>query len=86
MTYHCGIGSGMAALGFTPCEPYLLCDGCGARYEIVKRGVCCAPNWLLDNKAPKGWGYKRAEPKTMHYCPDCNAHRRWRSSQSEVKP
>jgi hypothetical protein len=47
------------------------CDRCGVRYEIIMRGFVCAPAWLLDNKAPKGWGFKRVKERTEHYCPEC---------------
>ena len=53
MTYHAGIGMGMRALGFEPCDPYVTCDGCGVtNWGINYDGMTAA--WLRNGTAPKG--------------------------------
>jgi len=71
MTYHCGIGAGMAALGIRPRDPYVVCDapGCAARCEgLTRDGMPRA--WIRSGKAPPGWRkVERAETVPLHYCP-----------------
>jgi len=71
MTYRCGIGAGMAQLGFEPCEPHLVCDDCGLKLTIDRDRI--APAWLLNNKAPKGWLciHNREDFTRTDYCPRC---------------
>ena len=73
MTYHCGIGPGMAQLGFEPCEPHLVCDDCGLRLTIDRSRI--APAWLLNDTAPRGWLCVHSEVDGAHtrtdYCPRC---------------
>lgn len=74
MTYRCGIGDGLAALGFTPGPPHVRCDapGCAATCEAkVTRGG--APAWLRNGTAPHGWRKLKLDDGTSRdYCP---AHR-----------
>lgn len=73
MTYHCGIGPGMAQLGLDPCEPHLVCDDCGLRLTIDRSRI--APAWLLNNKAPKEWLciHNKVDGARTDYCPRCKA-------------
>lgn len=68
MTYHCGIGEGMAALGLTPREPHFACDGCPTVHTLAND---IAPAWFAADKPPPGWRQVIAEPKKLHYCPVC---------------
>jgi len=72
MSYHVGIGPGMAALGLTPCEPHITCDGCGATRLVAPHGI--APVWFLDGRAAPGWRLKREGEhleKRTDLCPKC---------------
>lgn len=56
MTYHCGLGPGMAALGIAPRDPFISCDHPGC--EATKNGL--NPDgmpyvWMRNGKAPPGW-------------------------------
>jgi hypothetical protein len=76
MTYRCGIGNSMQELGFDPCAPHLVCDGCGMiKWAVTQKGD--APQWLLKGKAPPGWAMDRHEDDVTgrvvrkDYCPRC---------------
>ena len=77
MTYHAGIGFGMQALGLTPCEPHVTCDGCGAVASCyTKRGDVAA--WIRKGKHPPRWAGTRVECEDgtiarTDYCPKCRA-------------
>lgn len=74
MTYHAGLGLGMAAFGLAPWEPHVTCDGCGARRSGETRSGAPAA-WLRKRKAPPGWLLIRTE-EPFHredYCPACKA-------------
>ena len=67
MTYHCGIGPGMAKLGLQPREPHIVCDDCRATVAIVDR----PPAWFMSGKPPPGWRQTGDEPPHQHYCGIC---------------
>ncbi len=72
MSYRCGIGPGLAALGMEPGEPRVTCDGCGLRTGVTKAsGMPYA--WFLNRKGPPGWKSTRtADGATSHdLCPRC---------------
>lgn len=73
MTYRCGIGLGMAALGIEPGPPHVRCDTCGLRISAeTKAGG--PTQWLLKRKAPKGWLMIRPNDDATQrrdYCPRC---------------
>lgn len=73
MTYHVGIGLGMASIGIRPCEPHISCDGCGLVYNIRTDRI--PPLWFLDGKAPRGWKQIRTSTADIvsrrDYCPRC---------------
>lgn len=76
MSYHCGVGHGMQALGYSPREPHIQCDGCLKVYVIKARGAGgAAPAWFIDGKAPPGWRKVNegttVEPVRRDYCKDC---------------
>lgn len=74
MTYRCGIAPSMAALGFTPGPPRVICDGCGAVHGVEKRnGMAYA--WFLDGKAPPGWLIERDDDERRDYCRECREKR-----------
>jgi hypothetical protein len=76
MSYQCGAGQSMARFGLEPGPPHIRCDNCGMKLEARAKGGC-APTWLLDEKAPRGWllilrpsgveGVRLRED----YCPAC---------------
>lgn len=81
MTYHCGIGGGMALVGFQPREPGIECDGCGVEHVVKPRGAGSAPpSWFLDGKPPPGWRTLRVHDgsKRWDLCPAC-----WRGPPTE---
>jgi hypothetical protein len=60
VTYRCGIGAGMAALGITPRDPHVVCDGCGlVATGVTHRGFPTA--WLRNGKSPPGWLMTRVD-------------------------
>lgn len=72
MTYRCGIGPGMAAIGLAPREPHFECDGDGC--DAVRSVGDFPPRWFLAGKPPPGW---RKVPRvdsdlSDHYCRDCS--------------
>lgn len=74
VTYHAGLM--LAAAGGVDREPRLTCNGCGVVHHISPRKP--APQWLLNNKAPRGWRREpvvepvtNAELPSKHYCPRC---------------
>jgi hypothetical protein len=70
MTYRCGIGAGLEALGMEPGPPHIRCDapGCTRTFEAVAtRGG--PPAWLRNGTAPKGWRTERDGDKRRDYCP-----------------
>jgi hypothetical protein len=71
VSYRCGVGAGMHKLGFEPCEPAIVCDGCGLVHNIVGRGFSNAPAWFLDGKAPRGWRQQKDGDARKDYCPRC---------------
>lgn len=76
MTYHCGIGGGMRAIGLEPCDPHIKCDGCGLVRSIPTRGIWAA-KWFLDGKAPPGWsGGRRTDHTREDWCQRCTAERK----------
>ena len=71
MTYHAGIGLGMAVLGFRPREPHVTCDGCGMVASGVTRDGWPTA-WLRNGTAPPGWRLTRREDGTSdHRCKAC---------------
>lgn len=76
MTYQCGIGGGMARLGFRPCEPHIVCDGCGVTRPICGQRTCGPQAWFLRGKAAPKWsGGRRADHTREDWCPACTAVR-----------
>ena len=76
MTYRAAI-FGLSHIGIPDHpEPTVYCDGegCTARVVALTRAGC-APAWLLDGKAPKGWRVERFEDGACRrdYCPQCRA-------------
>lgn len=71
MTYQCGIGRGMEALGLSPCRPHIRCDGCGLVLDaLTKNGL--PHRWLLDQTAPRGWSVRIPEDgQRIDHCPRC---------------
>ena len=73
MTYHCGLGAGMARLGLTPRDAYIVCDGCGRREECLTRdGMPKA--WMREVGTPRGWRTVRLENgngKRVDTCKAC---------------
>lgn len=73
MSYRCGMGYGMARLGFEEGPPHIRCDDCGTRLNATTRSGG-QPAWLLNSKAPKGWLLIRQDDHTrIDYCPACRA-------------
>ena len=73
VSYRVGIGPGLAAIGFEPREPALVCDGCGVTRSVMGRGIGCAASWFLDGKAAPGWSLRREGEKRSDFCPKCKA-------------
>lgn len=73
MTYQCGIGPGMKALGLTPGPPHFRCDDCGTTFEIKRNPP---PAWFLAGKAPRGWVLECSEGPKKHYCGRCKVRHR----------
>lgn len=71
MSYHCGIGSGMQAIGYEPRDAHIECDNCGLVRNIVKPGRMGPPAWFLDGKAAPGWKLVRTGETRADYCPRC---------------
>ena len=74
MSYHAGIGPGMASIGLAAREPAVRCDGCGAEHIVKPRGAgSVPPAWLLDGKPPPGWRGLRSHDgsKRWDLCPTC---------------
>ena len=73
MSYRVGIGFGMASLGFQPCDPAIICDGCGLVRPIVSSGRMGPPAWFLDGKAPPKWkqGKRIPDGDRQDFCPRC---------------
>jgi hypothetical protein len=74
MSYRCGIGSTLAAVGgCEPSDPHILCDGCGAVVTIRR-----PPAWFLAGKPPRGWrGLRMADgSRRWDLCPRC-----WRGAE-----
>ena len=71
MSYRCGLGMGMEALGFEPGPPMLRCDypGCtGFKEDLPTRGG--APAWLRNGTAPRGWKtVKHPSGRRYDLCP-----------------
>ena len=79
MSYRAGIGAGMARIGFTPGEPHIQCDGCGA-VRLVAGKTSYAPAWFLAGRAPPGWRGVRTHDgeKRWDLCPRC-----WKGAQND---
>lgn len=76
MTYQCGIGGGMARLGFTPCEPHIICDGCGATRLVSTQRTHGPAQWFFKGKCPPGWsGGRKADHTRDDWCPACTARK-----------
>ncbi len=59
MSYHCGIGPGMRALGMEPCDPHIKCDTCGlVRSVETSRDMGRPAAWFLNRKKAPGWGLR----------------------------
>lgn len=72
MSYRVGVGGGMAALGFQPCEPAIICDGCGLVHRIVARNRMGPPAWFFDGKAPPEWKLAQSEHGARQdFCKRC---------------
>ena len=69
MTYRCGIGENMRALGYEPGKPGIQCDSCGAKHVINDRRP--PPLWFLDGKAPRRWRVVRENGERIDTCPMC---------------
>ena len=75
MTYRCGIGLGMAAIGIEPGPPHVRCDTCGLRIS-AETNSGRPKAWLLNRKAPPGWLMIRPSDDATQrrdYCPRCKA-------------
>lgn len=70
MTYRCGIGPGIAALGVEPGPPRITCNLCARVLEVreVRGG---APAWLRNGTAPKGWRLVYEDGHRIDLCPRC---------------
>jgi hypothetical protein len=79
MTYLCGIGAGMAAIGIAQREPQIVCNKCGlVRHIYGTNGF--APNWFLNRKPAPGWSLDRVEHEDgrverTDLCPRCRPPR-----------
>jgi hypothetical protein len=72
VSYRVGVGGGMAALGFQPCDPAIICDGCGLVRPIVSPGRMGPPAWFFDGKAPPKWKLAQSEHGARQdFCPRC---------------
>lgn len=73
MSYHAGIGQGLARIGLEPMEPHFECDGCGAQHAVKPRGRAGPPSWFLNGKPPPGWRTLRKHDgsKRWDLCPAC---------------
>ena len=75
MTYKFGKCYGMRRLGFTPCDPHFVCDGCGAVRPVVRPGASnmMPGQWFLDGKPPPDWRSLRmvSGEKRWDLCPRC---------------
>ena len=72
MTYRCAI-YGLKHFGIPDHPiPSIYCDECGQRKDArTKSG--CAPTWLLNGKAPRGWRveYDAENHTRRDWCPRC---------------
>jgi hypothetical protein len=73
VSYRVGVGGGMAALGFQPCDPAIICDGCGLVRPVVSPGRMGPPAWFLDSKSPPKWkqGKRLPDGARQDFCPRC---------------
>lgn len=85
MSYRCGVGAGMAKIGFAPRGPAIVCDGCGAEYKI-DIGVI-PPRWFLDGKPPRGWHWANINDSVGRriLCQKCWREPSPRRQREEVK-
>jgi hypothetical protein len=75
MSYHCGIGPGMASIGVPPRDPHITCDTCGIPKWVPTDRY--PPRWFRDMKAPPGWTLVRADGgRRVDTCPKCKEAKR----------
>lgn len=73
MTYHCGIDGD---LSLRPCEPHIVCDGCGATCAVATRRTHGPAKWFLNGRCPPKWsGGQRMGYMREDWCPACTAVR-----------
>jgi hypothetical protein len=76
MSYQCGIGGGMAEIGFCPCDPHIRCDFCGVTRLVATRRTHGPAKWFMAGKPAPGWsGGRRADHTREDYCPACTDSR-----------
>ena len=73
MSYRVGVGAGMARIGLMPCDPAIICDGCGLVRQVVAHRMGSAPGWFLDGKPPPRWkaGKRLENGQRQDFCPRC---------------
>lgn len=75
VSYRAGIAPNMRALGMTPRNPDLICDGCG-KVRAVTSVYGLPYSWLLDRKRAPGWTMVATDENRLDYCPRCKTVRR----------
>lgn len=70
MSYQAGLGPEIAPGGL-PVDPYLLCDGCGARRSVTKSSGL-PYSWFMNRKKAPGWKMEIGEDgKRTDWCDGC---------------
>lgn len=87
MTYRAGIGDGMQRFGLLPGPPHIRCDapGCDETLEARSPRIGCAPAWLLNGTAPRGWKMLRVgDGLRRDFCPA--HHAEWKAERKAAAP
>ena len=80
MSYHCGIGASLAhEFGGAPCDPHIVCDGCGITRSIYRSKTVYEPAaWFFDGKHAPGWsgGRVAGTHRREDWCPTCRPRKK----------
>ncbi len=75
MSYRCGVGPGLAALGLESGPPQITCDSGG--FKLVIRLGALPPKWLMNNRPAPHRALERVEDSASgilmrrDWCPTC---------------